>query len=201
MRTRLFNIAVALGAAGLAATGAMANQPPQNDAPAGGATANGGQSDDIGFMGARLGMGLDAWKALAYPGRNPAEVATACAAGPVSTPGVVVCTYAQRAGSLDLPLSIPLSGTWLVRSPRYDFVGGRLSRIEFRTSIDAFNDLTARFEAKYGPATQTLNDNLTTRDGLNLPRVRKIWRLPAGSIEIVDPTTPPTQLAVRFVGH
>ena len=202
MRTRLFNIAIVLGAAGLAAaTGAMASQALQDGAMAGGAVANGSQTGNIGFMGAQLGMGLDAWKALAYPGHGPNEVVAACAAGPASAPGGVVCTYAQRAGSFDLPLSIPLSGTWLVRDPRYDFVGGRLSRIEFRTSIDAFNDLTARFEAKYGPATQTLNDDVTTRDGRDLPRVRKIWRLPAGSIEIVDPTTPPTQLAVRFVGH
>ncbi|HEX4196509.1 MAG TPA: hypothetical protein VHZ26_03620 [Caulobacteraceae bacterium] len=200
MRTRLFKIAVALGAAALAsASRAAASQAPQGDATAGAAMADPSQAGDIGFMGARLGMGLAAWKALAYPGRNPGDVAAACAAGRASAGGLV-CTYAQRAGGLSLPLSIPLSGSWLVRDPQYDFVGGRLSRIEFHTSIDAFNALTARFEARYGPASQTLHDDVTTRGGLDLPRVRMIWRLPAGSIEIVDPTTPPNQLAVRFAG-
>jgi hypothetical protein len=88
-----------------------------------------------------------------------------------------------------------------VRDPKYDFVGGRLSRVEFRTSIDAFNDLTARFEARYGPANQTLRDDVETRSGLDLPRVRKIWRLPSGTVEIIDPATPPTQLDVQFTGR
>jgi hypothetical protein len=205
MRTRLSKIAVALGAAAFAcATGAVASQAPQAGASADGATAgampNGAQIGDIGFMGARLGMGLAAWKAMAYPGRNPGDVSAACTAGRALSPGGVVCTYAQRAGGLSLPLSIPLSGSWLVRDPQYAFVGDRLSKIDFRTSIDAFNALTARFEARYGPASQTLRDDVTTRSGIDLPRVRMIWRLPTGSIEIIDPTTPPTQLAVRFVG-
>jgi hypothetical protein len=165
-------------------------------------------------MGARLGMGLAEWKALAYPGRNPAQVQTLCSDDSTGTAGghlgagapgqgaqTVVCTYTSRLGSVTLPLSFPLTNIYLVREPKYDFVGGRLSRVEFRTSIDAFNDLTARFEARYGPASQTLRDDVTTRDGFDLPRVRKIWRLPSGSVEIIDPSTPPTQLAVQFSGR
>jgi hypothetical protein len=157
---------------------------------------------DIGFMGAQLGMGLDAWKALAYPGRDPGQVAAACVSGQAGTaPGTVVCTYAERAGGVALPLSLPLTKTWLVRDPTYDFVDGRLGGITFHTSIDAFDDLSARFEAKYGPASQIQRDDVKTCSGLDLPRVRKIWRLSGGSIEIVDPTTPPTQLAVQFTGR
>jgi hypothetical protein len=195
-------LVIAIAAAGAA----QASQATPADAPAG----------VVGFMGARLGMGLDDWKALAYPGRNPAQVQAQCAdepaaattikggrhaaAAPASVAPRLVCTYTSRLGGVALPLSIPLAGSFLVRQPQYDFVGGRLSKIEFHTSIDAFNDLTARFTSRYGPAGQTLRDDVTLSDGLDLPRVRKIWRLPGGSVEIIDPSARPTQLAVQFAG-
>jgi hypothetical protein len=50
-------------------------------------------------------------------------------------------------------------------------------------------------------ATQTLRDDVTTKGGFDLPRVRKIWRLPNGSVEIIDPTTPPIQLSVQLSGR
>jgi hypothetical protein len=192
-RRRIARITIVTAALALAGQGAAAaSEPPPANAPAGG----------IGFMGARLGMGLDQWKALAYPGHDPSQVAAACANGQGGTaPGTVVCTYAQRAGGVTLPLSFPLTKTWLVRDPTYDFVDGRLGKIAFHTSIDAFDDLSARFEARYGPASQIQRDDVTTRSGLDLPRVRKTWRLPGGSIEIIDPATPPTQLAVQFTGR
>jgi hypothetical protein len=200
MRTFVIAIAGALVAAGAA----QADQ----------ATPANAQAGVVGFMGAQLGMGLADWKALAYPGRNPAQVQAQCAheaaiattpkrgrhaAAPAPAAPTLVCTYTSRLGGVDL-LSIPLADNFLVRQPQYDFTGGRLSKIEFRTSIDAFNDLTARFEARYGPASQTLRDDVTLSDGLDLPRVRKIWRLPGGSVEIVDPSARPTQLAVQFTG-
>ena len=200
MRTIPIAIAVTLAAAGAA----RADQATPADARAGG----------VGFMGARLGMGLADWKALAYPGRSPAQVQAACAnqappaaaeaerhaavSGPAPAAPALVCTYTSRLGGVVLPLTIPLAGRFLVRQPQYDFTGGRLSKIEFHTSIDAFNDLTARFEGRYGPASQTLRDDVTLSDGLDLPRVRKIWRLPGGSVEIIDPSARPTQLAVQF---
>lgn len=192
-RRRAAGISVVAVGVILAGQGAAAaSEAPPANAPAGG----------IGFMGARLGMGLDQWKALAYPGRDPGQVEAACVNGQAGTaPGTVVCTYAQRAGGVTLPLSFPLTKTWLVRDPTYDFVDGRLGKIAFHTSIDAFDDLSARFEAKYGPASQIQRDDVKTRSGLDLPRVRKTWRLPSGSIEIVDPATPPTQLAVQFTGR
>ncbi|HEY3888130.1 MAG TPA: hypothetical protein VGL73_06110 [Caulobacteraceae bacterium] len=200
MRILVLAIGVTLAGAGVAA----ANQATPADA----------QTSAVGFMGARLGMGLAEWKALTYPGRNPAQVRTLCSEDSIGTAGsrpgpgasaqsgnAVVCTYANRLGKVTLPLSFPLTNAYLVREPKYVFVGGRLARVGFRTSIDAFNDLTARFEARYGPATQTLHDDVTTRSGLDLPRVRKIWRLASGSVEIIDPSTPPTQLAVQFTGR
>jgi len=203
MRTLVIAIAVALAATGAA----QASQATPADAHASG----------VGFMGARLGMGLAGWKALAYPGRNPAQVQTRCAneappAAPTkgrrrvvagasgSAAAILVCTYTSRLGGVALPLSIPLAESFLVRQPQYDFTSGRLSKIEFRTSIDAFNDLTSRFESRYGPASQTLRDDVTLSDGLDLPRVRKIWRRPGGSVEIIDPSARPTQLAVQFTG-
>ncbi|HEY5006530.1 MAG TPA: hypothetical protein VII42_00915 [Caulobacteraceae bacterium] len=199
MRTTI--IAITLAFAG--ANASVASQPPPST-----------QASVIGFMGAQLGMGLAEWKALAYPGRNPAQVTTTCSDDTTRTGGppvagggsgqggrLVVCTYTNRLGGAALPLSFPLTQAYLVQGPKYDFIDGKLSKVEFQTSIDAFDDLTARFEARYGPAAQTLRDDVTTRGGFDLPRVRKIWRLPKGSVEIIDPATPPTQLAVQFSGR
>jgi hypothetical protein len=192
--------ALMIGLVVLLAGPAAANQPVP---PA--------QAGDIEFMGVRLGTGLAEWKALAFPGRDSDQVAATCSSAPARTSKggpstaqaqpTVVCGYVAKSGSVDLPPSLPLTGNFLVRDPKYEFVGGRLSSIAFHTSIDAFNDLTTRFEARYGPASQTLYDDVKTRGGYDIPRVRKIWRLAGGSIEITDPTNPPTQLEVQFTGR
>jgi hypothetical protein len=112
MRTIFIAIAMALAGA---STAAASQATPENT-----------QTSVVEFMGARLGMGLAEWKALAHPGRNPDQVQTLCSNDSSGTVGgrlgvgapgqagqTVVCTYTSRLGSISLPLSIPLTKTTL----------------------------------------------------------------------------------------
>lgn len=159
----------------LAAGAAQGAAAPQSNGP-------------LQFDSARLGMGLSDWKGLPAPG--DAGATTACSAAGAS----VVCGYVAP----DEEVSLPLVKTYRVRRPQYTFVSGTLSKIEFHTSIDAFNDVMAMLEAKYGPATQVLRDSVDVGDGIHWPRVRELWRLGSGTIELTDPAKPASQLAVAF---
>jgi hypothetical protein len=158
------------------------------------------------LKGAELGMTLDAWRALPFPGTPSPRVAASCSTDgaakvgaprtAVSTkPSVTVCTYASRYGDITLPQPFPLTSRSLARDPRYSFTEGRLTTIEFDTSIDAFNDLVALFISRYGPEQRTIRDQIGPH---HWPRVRKIWRLPAASILLTDPAARPGQLSVQF---
>ena len=147
------------------------------------------------------------------PQGSTADVATACSndAAPDATsrasfdasgsgPQVVVCFYVARIGRYALAQDFPLTKTYLARSPKFTFVSGRLARIEFKSSINAFDDLVALFEARFGPASQTVRDQIRTPFGLTLPRVQNIWRRPDGLVRITDPSDSLDQLAVDFTG-
>lgn len=138
--------------------------------------------------GARLGMALSDWKALS----SPAEAGARAACAPAAS--TLVCGYAAP----NEEVSLPLVKSYRMRRPRYYFVAGTLSKIEFHTSIDAFNDVMAMLEAKYGPASQTLRNSVDVGDNIYWPRVKKIWRLPGGTIELTDPASPASQIAVQF---
>jgi hypothetical protein len=156
-------------------------------------------------------MTVEQWKSLPYPGPSSERATARCSYDPVEAPpgdpqgesakqptAVEVCTYVAPEAADE---AFPLMKTFLARNPRYYFVGGRLSKIEFHTSIDAFNDVMALLETRYGPASQTVRDDLKMTSGFDLPRVRKIWRQANGSIHLIDPSSTPTQLAVQFTAR
>jgi hypothetical protein len=166
-------------------------------------------SGDLFFGGARLGMSLSQWQALPRPRGSTAGVSAACGndSAPIrgskaslsaSTPAPreVVCSYASRLGRYVVAQDFPLTKTYLARDPTFTFVSGRLAKIEFGSSIDAFDDLVAAFETKFGRASQTIRDQIKTPYGPTLPRVQKIWRLPDGVVRITDPSTRLDQLLV-----
>ncbi len=162
------------------------------------------------FNGAVLGMTLDQWKALPNPsGAGEPAIAACSAAGDPASPRrvagssvtsapTVVCAYVERDRDETRPLWIPISKHYFARGPRYWFVGGRLSRIEFQSSIDAFNDVMAAMKSKYGPATTGRLDTIKSRDGLDLDRVQEVWRLSGGTIRMTDPSPRPDELTVRM---
>lgn len=168
---------------------------------------------DLQFDGARLGMSLSQWKALPPPQGSTADVATECSNDTTldtasrvtfsvsgSEPPVVVCSYVARLGRYVLAQDFPLAKTYFARNPKFTFVSGRLAKIEFKSSINAFDDLVAAFEARFGAASQTIRDQIRTPFGLTLPRVQKIWRLPDGLVSITDPSDDLDRLVVDFTG-
>ena len=157
-----------------------------------------------------LGMTLAQWRALRRADEGDGHVSASCTgvaggdgAGPLkiaaSAPprSAEVCSYIDRYGRIALPQSIALTSTYRTSNPEYYFVGGALSKIEFRVSIDAFNALVAQFRARYGWESRTVRDSVTA-SGMVFPRVQKVWRLPNGSIRIVDPSSRYNDLLVRY---
>lgn len=160
---------------------------------------------------ARLGMTFAEWRALPYAGQDDGHVSASCTGVPAGNGGAplkivtserprttVACSYVARFGRMAFPQSFALTSTLLANNPEYSFVGGNLSKIEFHLSIDAFDALVALFRARHGSENQTVRDSVTTKDGMIILRVQKVWRLPSGSIRIVDPSSRFNELLVRY---
>ena len=169
-----------------------------------------GEPMALSFDGATLGMSIADWKSLAPPAgvgldaapicasvtqaREPPSRAIAASLPPADTQA---CGYDARIGHDLLPRTVPLDQRYRATGVRYLFVGGRLEEIDLAASIDAFNDVMAMLEQKYGPPTQTARDWTHTSMG-RVARVRQTWRTAAGVVTLVDPAADPVQLTVRF---
>lgn len=171
-------------AAGLAAIGLAAAAPPP---PAGG---------PLEFDGAKLGMSLQQWKALPPPSPDP-RATPICEAGAGAAP-VTACSYAARFGAYELPEPAPLAGRFLARKQTYRFVGGALTCIEYRSSIDAFDVLVAKLKAQYGRPSRIVHSPATPAGQLGAPSVEVDWTLPNGQVRLVDPSPDPNRLMVRL---
>ena len=153
--------------------------------------------------GARLGMSFRAWQALPRPGPAPDHIVTDCkpdreGAGRVraGTPRLE-CRYVARYGDYALPVSFPLIGRRRMRKPVFEFVGGRLAGIRFRTTVDAFNQVMAVLQQGYGPPQRIVRDSVRI-EGVALPRVRASWRTAGGIVTLTDPSPNPERLEVRL---
>jgi len=165
--------------------------------------------DGLELAGVHLGMTRQAWEVLKFPGATSARVGPVCSDEPaIATDrllpaatdlkaGVVVCGYLSRYGRFRLPQVINLGPRLQVRHLRFTFVRGRLSSIEYRASIDVFDDINGRLTARYGSPAKLARDSVRTELGA-FPRVRETWRTSRGQIELVDPVQPFTDLSVRL---
>lgn len=162
----------------------------------------------MAFKGVQLGMSLEAWKALPFPGLAPGRAKPVCTDRPgaaggllstssAQTPDTVVCAYFSQYGRFTLPEPVALGPRIQAKRLRFTFQAGRLTTIEYRTSADRYDDLTARLNALYGPPTKLIRDTVKTEAG-PFPRVRQTWRGPQGQIELVDPVQPYTDLSLRL---
>jgi hypothetical protein len=133
-----------------------------------------------GFAGAQMGEAIDAWRAA-----KPTRAALVCPALP-HRPDTQVCRGAD----------VALGGGFFARQVDYTFVGGRLARIAFRSSIDAFDYVTAelkeRFKAPNKIVRDTIKDNWNTRY-----HVAMQWKNGRSTITLSDPLPNTTQLEVR----
>jgi hypothetical protein len=130
----------------------------------------------FGFETASLGEALAHWRAQSPSAR---------CAPPVGR--VVVCTAPPT----------PLGGGYLTQDLTYQFVDGRLSRIAFRASVDAFSWLRARLDQRFGPPGKVVRDDLVVEQ-IDLPRVRDTWRNGRSTIELDDPERDGATLRVTY---
>lgn len=161
---------------------------------------HGGTSIPFSMNGARLGMSLDAWRALPPPGEPGSHVVTECAPAPPrpQTPSAhppMECRYVGRYGRFALPEAFPLSRRYLVRNPSFEFVDGRLASIRFQTSIDAFDTVMADLKRAYGPPT-TLSRGSTSLRGYPVPRVTAAWTTAGARVTLTDPSPNPDRLEI-----
>jgi hypothetical protein len=163
-------------------------------------------SAPLTFKGATLGMSQAAWRAMAPPGALPSHAAAACSddsgGGPKRTAaeqaaGEVVCGYVSHYGRFSLPISFPFDGTYRMTQLRYVFSGDRLTTIRIRASIDAYDTLVARLRTRYGPADRMTRDTVKTELG-RTPRVIQTWTTPGGTVQLMDPVPPYTELGLSF---
>lgn len=171
-------------------------------APAGGGA--------FAFTGAHLGMSLADWRALPFPGGPDARVKPACS-GEAGTSrialfdltpaerksGAVVCGYVIRYGDVALAQGIRPAKDREPVQVRYVFMNRRLSDIRYRASRDAFDRITARLKAAYGPPRAIVRDQVRTEIG-QLQRVHMSWATPVGSAVLTDPADGRLDLAVEL---
>lgn len=156
-------------------------------------------SQPLEFQGVALGTPLQAWlqRPLDDPGRPGLRAVCRRSAGAAAA---TVCRYVGRYGAVTVGESFPLAGRYRARDVAYRFVGGRLAEVDFSTSADAFNLMMARLKQRYGQPAQVVRGTASYGHGVRLPRVRVVWRLPAGEVELTDPSADPGRMAVRLRG-
>jgi hypothetical protein len=154
-------------------------------------------------------MTLDAWKALPFSGSSSSQARPVCTDGTQTissgllparsdlNAGAVVCGYFIEYGRFTLPEPVALGPRIVTKRLRFTFEGGRLSAIEYRTSVNVYDDLVARLNARYGPSSRLVRDSVKTSAG-DYPRVRRTWQAPDGQIELIDPVAPYTDLSLRL---
>lgn len=162
----------------------------------------------LSFLGAYVGMPREAWAALPPLGGRAAEVQCAAsptasrrdpamASNPASTSDDETCAYVRRYGHYALPVTVRLSNGLQATHLRYTFEDGRLQRIGYQLSVDAYDRLMSELHTRLGAADQVQRDAVRTDHGA-LPRVSQTWRISTGLVQVIDPVPPYSTLQVRL---
>jgi hypothetical protein len=134
----------------------------------------------FGFQKGVLGETLADWL-------RTAAGAAACSPRPGAS-RIVVCGVAP----------IPIGGEHMARDVAFTFVDGRLARIRFRTSIDAYDRVRARLDSRYGPPRPVIYDEARIEHSIETPHVRAVWRSGRSTIVVDDPDQDGTTLSVTY---
>jgi len=167
--------------------------------------------DPLDIKAAPIGASLADWKASPSPEPASSHIETVCSDRPggatrlLSTasgtsPDTVVCGYFGRYGRFFLPEPVSVAPRLGTAHARYTFVGRRLQSVEYRFSVNVYDDLIARLHKLYGAPLSVVRDTIRTEAGV-FPRVRQTWRAPRGQVELTDPTPPYTELSVKLTGQ
>ena len=134
----------------------------------------------VGFQTAYLGESLDDWRRQAPPGATcrtltGAPARAICAAPPVD-----------------------LGGHQVARDISYGFVEGRLVRIRFLTSIDAYDRVRARLDGRFGAPSPITYDAIQINRSVPTPHQRDVWRRGGALIVLSDPERDGYSLSVTY---
>jgi len=134
----------------------------------------------FGFQNAHLGETLAEWRdASGIDGRcQPVKGAA----------NLIVCATPP----------IALGGGQIARDITYEFVGGRLGRIRFLTSIDAYDRVRARLDERFGAPANIVRDNIKIDETLETPHLKAYWRKGQSTILLNDPERDGRSLSVTY---
>ena len=93
---------------------------------------------------------------------------------------------------------LPCPGDLRARSPSFEFVGGRPSKMEFQASVDGFNNLDNWLTDRLGAPVQTVRHGVRFSHGPTFSRVRRHWRKAGVDAWLIDPSRHPEELTVRY---
>ena len=134
----------------------------------------------FGFEKAALGETLAGW-------RRSVGGSASCAPRS-SGDGVVVCGMAP----------VALGGDRTAPDVAFTFVNGRLARIRFRTSINAYDRVRARLDSRYGAPRPVTYGQIRIEHSIETPHVRAVWHNDRSTIVINDPDAEGTTLKVTY---
>ncbi len=134
----------------------------------------------FGFQNALLGQSFADW-------RRGAERAGSCQ--PVK--GALSATICAAP-------PMPLGGRQIAHDITYEFVGGRLARIRFLTSIDAYNRVRARLDGRFGPPANIVRDAIRIDQSFETPHLKAYWRNGRSTILLNDPERDGRSISVTY---
>jgi hypothetical protein len=113
-------------------------------------------------------------RATCQPGASPTHVIT-CSSPPVA-----------------------IGGRQLAHDITYDFIGGRLARIRFLTSIDASDWVRARLDQRFGAPRNIVRDSIKIDKTVATPHVKAYWGNGRSTILLNDPEYDGSSLSVTY---
>lgn len=165
------------------------------------------------FKGAKLGITLEEWKALPFPGNPPSSsplsrnapppvVSAVCAGDPGSekahlyqsnaeaAAGVTLCQYGYilKLRTLEAWNSAYIDmGHYQTNDIIYKFLDGRLYEISITGHDNLAGEMVSGLTAKFGPPTSVVNDTTQNRLGASFPHTVKTWKNPAAMVRLETP--------------
>jgi hypothetical protein len=154
------------------------------------------------FKGAKLGMGLEEWKAMQPPHLKELKggqftdssdlptVHCSTLAGAYASPeevalGVVRCYYEMPSAGYQF---IPI-GDAIADGVTYSFLDNKLFRIEVSAKNYAMSEVLSGLKAKFGEPTSSIDDTTQNKAGATFPHHTRVWTNPASSILVESPFT------------
>ena len=168
------------------------------------------------FKGARLGMTMDEWRAvappaLAMPVEAPPQII--CSNEPDNKDkiglhiyqsdddrkiGVVECQYFVERQYIGLRSAYLKVGDGGSEDISYKFLDGKLYSIVILSSDNLLSGIVEGLNAKFGPPTSVVNDTTQNKAGATFPHAVKLWENPVAIIRLEAPYSKIDNMSVTY---